>query len=319
MSQIDLYNNKKNQLLEDIKQAAGVFNDLKMSSELSVCENLYKKLSEDSFKVVIMGQFKVGKSTFINALLGGGDLLPAKATPCTAVINEIKYSKEKHAIIHFKHPVPSPLPKLAYDVKLHMEKYKGMQIPSMPIPVECLNKYVVIDDETEDPDQKMGIAQTPFAKAEIYWDLPICEKGVEIIDTPGLNENETRTKVTMSYLSNADAIIFVMDCQSPCGIIDMEAIDAYILGGGHEYTMFVGNKINLTKERDREEVKRYITKRLSDKTRLGEKGIYLSTTSACSLSTSPSKSVLAITNDLELAKNSIRISLSHITTMEELT
>lgn len=274
MSQIDLYNNKKNQLLEDIKQAAGVFNDLKMSSELSVCENLYKKLSEDSFKVVIMGQFKVGKSTFINALLGGGDLLPAKATPCTAVINEIKYSKEKHAIIHFKHPVPSPLPKLAYDVKLHMEKYKGMQIPSMPIPVECLNKYVVIDDETEDPDQKMGIAQTPFAKAEIYWDLPICEKGVEIIDTPGLNENETRTKVTMSYLSNADAIIFVMDCQSPCGIIDMEAIDAYILGGGHEYTMFVGNKINLTKERDREEVKRYITKRLSDKTRLGEKGIY---------------------------------------------
>ena len=274
MSQIDLYNRKKSQLLDNIKQAATVFNDLKMSSELSICEKLYNKLSEDSFKVVIMGQFKVGKSTFINALLGGGDILPAKATPCTAVINEVKYSKDKYAVIHFKHPIPSPLPKLADNVKAYIEKYNGNQVPPIKIPVEHLNRFVVIDDETEDPDQKMGIAQTPFAKAEIYWNLPICEKGVEIIDTPGLNENESRTKVTMSYLSNADAIIFVMDCQSPCGIIDMEAIDAYILGGGHEYTMFVGNKINLIKERDREEAKRYITKRLSDKTKLGERGVY---------------------------------------------
>jgi len=46
--------------------------------------------------------------------------------------------------------------------------------------------------------------------------------------------------------------------------------------------------------------------------------IYLSTTSACSLSNSPSKSVLAITNDIELAKNSIRISLSHLTKSSEL-
>ena len=51
---------------------------------------------------------------------------------------------------------------------------------------------------------------------------------------------------------------------------------------------------------------------------LDKKGIYLSTTSACSLGNTPSKSVYAITNDLDLAKNSIRISLSHLTTMEEL-
>lgn len=274
MNQIDLYNRKKTQLLGDIKKTAGIFHDLKMSSELSVCEELYKKLSKDTFKVVVMGQFKVGKSTFINALLGGGDILPAKATPCTAVINEVKYSKEKHAVIHFKHPIPSPLPKLADSVKVYIEKFKGEQVPPIKIPVEHLNQFVVIDDEAEDPDQKMGIAQTPFAKAEIYWDLPVCEQGVEIIDTPGLNENETRTKVTMDYLTNADAVIFVMDCQSPCGIIDMEAIDQYILGGGHEYTMFVGNKINIIKERDREAIIRRMTKRLSDKTRLGENGIF---------------------------------------------
>lgn len=52
--------------------------------------------------------------------------------------------------------------------------------------------------------------------------------------------------------------------------------------------------------------------------KLEEKEIYLSTTSACSLGNTPSKSVYAITNDLELAKNSIRISLSHLTTIDEL-
>lgn len=52
--------------------------------------------------------------------------------------------------------------------------------------------------------------------------------------------------------------------------------------------------------------------------KLNKNGICLSTTSACSLGSTPSKSVYAITNDLELAKNSIRISLSHLTTIEEL-
>lgn len=51
---------------------------------------------------------------------------------------------------------------------------------------------------------------------------------------------------------------------------------------------------------------------------LEEKEIYLSTTSACSLKNAPSKSVFAITNDEELAKNSIRISISHLTKKEEL-
>lgn len=51
---------------------------------------------------------------------------------------------------------------------------------------------------------------------------------------------------------------------------------------------------------------------------LSEKKIYLSTTSACSLANAPSKSVYAITNDTDLAKNSIRISMSHLTKKSEL-
>ena len=52
--------------------------------------------------------------------------------------------------------------------------------------------------------------------------------------------------------------------------------------------------------------------------RLEEQEIYLSTTTACSLGSSPSKSVLAITGDEKLASNTIRISISHLTTKEDI-
>lgn len=51
---------------------------------------------------------------------------------------------------------------------------------------------------------------------------------------------------------------------------------------------------------------------------LEDNEIYLSTTTACSLGNSPSKSVLAITGSEELASNTIRISISHLTTIKEI-
>ena len=53
--------------------------------------------------------------------------------------------------------------------------------------------------------------------------------------------------------------------------------------------------------------------------KLEENEIYLSTTTACALGNSPSKSVLAITGSPLLASNTIRISLSHLTTIDDIT
>jgi cysteine desulfurase len=52
--------------------------------------------------------------------------------------------------------------------------------------------------------------------------------------------------------------------------------------------------------------------------KLEDNEIYLSTTTACSLGSSPSKSVLAITGNEELASNTLRISISHLTTEDEI-
>lgn len=51
---------------------------------------------------------------------------------------------------------------------------------------------------------------------------------------------------------------------------------------------------------------------------LSKKGIYLSTNTACSLENTISKSVLALTKDENLASNTIRISISHLTTKKDI-
>ncbi len=57
---------------------------------------------------MVLGEFKRGKSTFINALLGE-EVLPSSAIPCTAVINEVKWGEQQRAILHFRYPLPKPL------------------------------------------------------------------------------------------------------------------------------------------------------------------------------------------------------------------
>ncbi|MCD7972699.1 MAG: dynamin family protein [Candidatus Azobacteroides sp.] len=272
MKQIGLFNIKKEQLQESISNSLVIFKDLNMTNEVEETRELKEKLEKDSFKVVVMGQFKVGKSTFINSLLGD-EILPAYVTPCTAIINEVKYSEEKKAIIHFKNPVPNPYPAgLEKSIKAHIDKHNGTNVPPVEVPVSDMEKYVVINDYSI--EQKEAVAQVPYEKAELFWDLPICKQGVEVIDSPGLNENISRTVVTMSYLTKADAIVFVLNCQAICAENEMQVINKDILESGHEYIFFVCNRINQIQLKERDRLKAFAYNKLKSKTKFGEKGIF---------------------------------------------
>lgn len=272
MAHIDEFNQKKDQLLALILDCKNVFADLGMTTEKEKSEAILQKLKEHAFKVLILGQFKVGKSTFINALLGQ-EVLPAYATPCTAIINEVKYGNEKKALVYFKNPVPEPLPEdIAPSIKNYIEKGNWKDLNPIKINVDEIEKYVVINDPAK--DQAESIAETPFEKVELYWDLPICKNGVEIIDSPGLNEHISRTTVTMNYLSKVDAAIFVMNCQAMGATSEMDVIDNDLIRFGHEYIFFVNNRINQIQSNQRDKVIDFGNRKLSPKTKFGEKGIF---------------------------------------------
>lgn len=252
-------------------EAETLFEKLESTEELQQLVKNSESLKRDSFKVLVIGEFKRGKSTVINALLGE-EVLPAFATPCTAVINEIKYGEEKRAILHFADKLPEPMPKLADDVEAHIAAYKkDGKIPPMEIPVDRIEEFVVIPDPGK--DQAESVAQSPFGLVEIYWPIDLCKNRVEIIDSPGLNEHGTRTKVTMDYLAEVDAIVFVLSCHALASQTELQVISDSIIASGHEDIFFVCNRFDEVRERERERLKDYAQKRLGEKTSL-ENGIH---------------------------------------------
>src|SRR5687768_11140049 len=55
-------------------------------------------LRSGTFRLMLLGDMKRGKSTLLNALLGK-DVLPSRATPCTALITQVRYGPEPEAAI----------------------------------------------------------------------------------------------------------------------------------------------------------------------------------------------------------------------------
>lgn len=252
-----------------LERARDAFEALDMRSDATIISTLAEQLVGEAFKVLVIGEFKRGKSTFINALLGA-EVLPAYATPCTAVINEVKHADQPRALLHFKPELPSPLPDgLPDTVHAHLKR-QGPRV-SMDIPVTELERYVVIRDPAR--DQAESVAETPYALVELFWPLALLRNGVEIIDSPGLNEHETRNDITINYLGKADAIIFVMSCHALASQSEMRSVQE-IRDYGHKELFFVANRFDEIRKKERERTREYALSKLADQTDRGERGIF---------------------------------------------
>lgn len=245
---------KQHELADILSSASTITQKLNMSKEKDLNE-LSMKVRSDSFKVMVTGTFKNGKSTFINALLGE-EILPAYAVPTTAVINEIKYGKEKRAVLYFCDPLPEQLPDSIPDKTLrYMERYKGKSIPPMEIPYDEIEDYVVIPIGADAKQYKLS---SPYKKVEVFYPLEILKNGVEIIDSPGLNESVVRTHVTMDYLNSVDAVIFVLTASQIASNSEMTFLEENLKGNGFEDVLFVVNRFDeLRTPRDQEKIRQY--------------------------------------------------------------
>ena len=61
-------------------------------------ERVGKRLAEGRFHVMVVGEFKRGKSTVVNALLGV-EVLPTGVLPLTAVMTEVVHGDEGATVV----------------------------------------------------------------------------------------------------------------------------------------------------------------------------------------------------------------------------
>lgn len=248
------FKKRQEELSDMLKESSEIISSLKMDHYKENLEKLGDKVHNDTFKIMVVGTFKNGKSTFINSFLGE-EILPAYAVPCTAVINEVKYGKDKRAVLHFRSPMPEEIQKGIPEKTLaHMKKYDMKDIPPLEIPYNEIEDYAVIP-MGKDPSEIL--LESPYEKIELFWPLPLLENGVEIIDSPGLNEAGARTRVTVEYLANADAILFVLDAATLCAQNEMEFIENNLKAQGFEDPFFVVNRFDLIRQRERAQVRQF--------------------------------------------------------------
>lgn len=171
------------ELLDDLQHLQIQAERLGLTQTLGQIRELRKRLAEQTFAIAVVGEFNRGKSTFINALIGE-EILPASIFPATATLNRVTYGHEKKVRVYFKegHGTDSPA----------------------EIPIESLAEYV-----TKLTDESENVAAT-VEEAVVHYPVPICRIfNMDIIDTPGLNDEADLSQVTLDALQKVDAAILV--------------------------------------------------------------------------------------------------------------
>ncbi|MGB7729182.1 MAG: dynamin family protein [Candidatus Acidiferrum sp.] len=145
--------------------------------------NLAERLREGRFYVACIGQFKRGKSTLLNALVGDS-VLPTGVVPITTVPTVLRYGEKRCARVRFQ---------------------GGTWTDLAP---EELMQYV---SEEHNPENAKSVAG-----AEVFVPSPLLANGMCLVDTPGLGSIfGGNTASTQAFAPQIDAAIILVGADPP--------------------------------------------------------------------------------------------------------
>jgi len=140
-------------------------------------------LKDPGIHIVVAGEFKKGKSSLVNALVGAG-VCPVDDDIATAIPTYIRYGQEVKAELIFT------------DEPVRREK----------IPIEDLRRHVVVE-----PDLYGGTRQMPTG-IQVKLPRTMLQSGMVIVDTPGVGGlGSAHAAASLAAISMADAVLFVTD------------------------------------------------------------------------------------------------------------
>ncbi|HVU49510.1 MAG TPA: dynamin family protein [Polyangia bacterium] len=234
--------------LDERKRAIrGVLADLATAAEAAglpsvardVRETRLPKLDDERFTIVVLGEFNHGKSTFINALLGG-PVLPTGITPTTAVLAHISQGEKVGATL-----VMESGERKAIDVKR-------------------LAEWLTVDGLAAKPEPRGDGKGQGVHHVELVHPAGILDERVTIVDTPGVNDiNEQRAEITYGYLPRADAAVFLLDATQILSASERQFLEERILRSSRDRLIFVVAKADLLDAAELEETLAFARKHLA--------------------------------------------------------
>lgn len=188
------------------------------------------KLQHSQFHLAVLGQFKRGKSSFINALLNQA-VLPTGVVPLTSVIT----------ILHWG-------PQIAIKV-IYRNGTDEMVSP------DNLHQLVT---EHGNPGNRLGVSSV-----KIEYPSEFLHRGIVLVDTPGVGSvQQANTQETLDYLPRIDAAIFLFSADQPINTEELSFLQTSRSFAPKYF--FVLNKIDLLNSEELAESLNYCQQILSE-------------------------------------------------------
>jgi GTPase SAR1 family protein len=179
----------------------------------ALAHDLAQQLPRSELNLLVVGQFKRGKSSLINALLRA-DVMPTGALPVTGVVTAIRFGYEPSVTVLFRQREPEH------------------------IAVADLSLYV---SEEHNPANRLGVE-----RVEVSWPAEAI-RGVALFDTPGTGSTFAHnTAAAHAALRRADAAILVVGPEPPIGADELQYARDVVASSEHLFVVL--NKSDIAGE-----------------------------------------------------------------------
>lgn len=182
-----LSSKRKKRLIKVLDEVSSIQELQSIPSFLEEAARLRDRLSDDEFRIAVVGEFSSGKSTFINAILGQ-DVLQHATTETTAAVTRIV------------NVAPDDPRRMTGRVTTR----NGEEI-SMP------NLTNLKEFTTTQSERYQNRVPEEIASVEIYLSFMVLNRPVVLVDTPGLNGMaEGHREQTVALIQKAHACIYLI-------------------------------------------------------------------------------------------------------------
>jgi GTP-binding protein EngB required for normal cell division len=216
-------------------QLAGLLNELAPllnPSRRAKLKPLRARLAHHQFRVLVVGEAKRGKSTFINALLER-DVLPAGVLPVTALVTTLQRGHPERLVVDY--------------LDGRREEH----------PLDHLARFVT---ETQNPENLLAVKSVVGMV-----DSPVLDGELQLVDTPGTGSVFAHnTSAAEAGLDDIDAAIFVLTADPPISAAETQLLR--LVRQRAQFLVFVLNKIDYLPAGEVATVAAFTRRALSDVT-----------------------------------------------------
>ncbi|MBE6842569.1 MAG: GTP-binding protein [Ruminococcus sp.] len=211
-----------NLVLKDILK---FYNDNGYVAEATIINDFIDMLQKEEFSIVIVGEFSVGKSTFLNALMGE-KILPSYSDETTATVTFLKHKG-----------------KADNQQKGRVFYADGSCEDIDSIETDVISRYVSTRSD-------IPVAAT-VNHLDLFLDSSFLEGNITLVDTPGLNGTaDGHREITEAQIMKSNVCLFMFSADRPGGKSEFEFLSQIKTKANK--IIFVLNKIDQIKSTEDE-------------------------------------------------------------------